>query len=347
MSAIILGRSDNPPATPSLPNPFFVQTCTTGVQKCYKNGMGEIVGVVCMSHAPFWDSRDFDRSAGEFMAGAAAARDLVEQMRLTAMVVIGPDHFRNFFYDAMPAFCIGLERIASFGDFSTPRTDLPAASALARAIHRELREQGFDLGVSLHMGVDHGVVQAAACVCPALDIAVVPLMVACTGAAMPTMARCAAIGAALGAAIRQGPADERVVIVASGGLSHWLPPTDPDHPAIDPDLRDFVVDGRPRAREYQSAREERLLAMAASLRGRVNDEWDRWVLERIATADLAPLAALADEQIERDGGNGGQEIRAWLIGAAAWGQPIGILAYEPRPDWLTGMGVAAATCPPL
>ena len=27
-----------------------------------------------------------------------------------AIVVFGPDHFRNFFYDVLPQFCIGIEK---------------------------------------------------------------------------------------------------------------------------------------------------------------------------------------------------------------------------------------------
>lgn len=317
---------------------YVVPTATVS---SYTPRMAELVGMVAMSHAPFWDSRAFDPATGPFMAAAARARALVQHAAPSAIVAIGPDHFRNFFYDAMPPFCIGLERVTSFGDFHTPRGELATNATLARHLQRALRDEGFDAGVSLHMGVDHGIVQSYACLVPGLDVPVVPISVACTGPAMPTLARCRAFGDALGAAIRSGAAGERVVVMGSGGLSHWLPPTDPDHPAIDPAVRDFVIDGRAVAREYQRPREARLLAMAATLDGRVNAEWDRWVLERFAAANLDALASLRDDQVETDGGNGGHEIRNWLIAAAAWGEKIEVLGYQAQPAWLTGTGVAA------
>jgi hypothetical protein len=90
----------------------------------------------------------------------------------------------------------------------------------------------------------------------------------------------------------------RVALVASGGISHWV--------------------GTPET-------------------GRINPEWDRQVLDHIARADVEPLLALSHADIERDGGNGGQEIRNWvaLLGAVP-GWKGELLAYEPVAEWITG-----------
>ena len=143
-----------------------------------------------MSHSPFWDSREFDVNEGAFLTAAATARSVVQAADPTAIVVIGPDHFRNFFYDVMPAFCIGTDRITSFGDYRTPRDDLPAATNLARSLHASVQTQGFDPALSLHMGVDHGITQPYALFSPQLDLPLVPIMVACTGPARPSLRRC-------------------------------------------------------------------------------------------------------------------------------------------------------------
>ena len=46
------------------------------------------------------------------------------------------------------------------------------------------------------------------------------------------------------------------------------------------------------------------------------------------------------DEIERDGGNGGQEIRNWLaLMAAVDGHPADLLAYEAVRDWVVGCGV--------
>ena len=50
---------------------------------------------------------------------------------------------------------------------------------------------------------------------------------------------------------------------------------------------------------------------------------------------------LTSEQIAERAGNGGQELRTWLLMASALGfAPGKALAYSPMPEWLTGMGVA-------
>jgi 2,3-dihydroxyphenylpropionate 1,2-dioxygenase len=299
-----------------------------------------IVGVVAMSHSPFWDSRVFDAS-GAFLAAATRARDAVHALEPTAVVVIGPDHFRNFFYDVMPAFCIGTDRVTSFGDYRTPREEVPAASGLARAMHASLQAQGFDPALSLHMGVDHGIAQPYALFAPHLDLPLVPIMVTCTGPARPSLRRCFDLGRAIGVAVRESE-DHRVLIVGSGGLSHWLPPTDPDHAQIDPNLRGFVIDGRASAREVQASRETQILASAASNNGRVNAEWDAWFLDQIAHGTVESVVDFSDEQIEHDAGNGGHEIRTWIAAAAAWGSGLEIYGYEPQPKWLTGTACAAA-----
>ena len=304
--------------------------------------MGHIVGTVAMSHSPFWDSRSFIADDGVFLAGVARARDEAHAVHPTAIVVIGPDHFRNFFYDVMPAFCIGTDHITSFGDYRTPRGDLPAASALARSIHSSLQRQAFDPALSLHMGVDHGIAQPYTLFAPDLDLPLVPIMVSCTGPARPSLRRCADLGRAIARAVRELDDGQRVLIVGSGGLSHWLPPTDPDHATIDGDLRQFVIDGRASAREVQSSREAVILASAATNNGRVNPEWDRSVLDQFARADLDVMLDLGDDELEHDGGNGAHEIRTWLVAACAWGAPLDVYAYQPQPAWLTGTACAAA-----
>jgi 2,3-dihydroxyphenylpropionate 1,2-dioxygenase len=303
--------------------------------------MSTIVGAVAMSHSPFWDSREFAVGDGPFLAAAARARAAARAARPTAIVVIGPDHFRNFFYDVMPAFCIGTDRISSFGDYHTPREDLPAAATLARSMHASLQAQGFDPALSLHMGVDHGITQPYALFAPGLDLPLVPIMISCTGPARPSLRRCADLGRAIGVAVRQS-AGERVLLVGSGGLSHWLPPTDPDHGEIDDELRRFVIDGRASAREVQASRETKILASAATNNGRVNAAWDEWFLDHIARNSLEALLDLSDGDIDRDAGNGGHEIRTWITAAAAWGAALETYGYEAQPAWLTGTACAAA-----
>jgi protocatechuate 4,5-dioxygenase beta chain/2,3-dihydroxyphenylpropionate 1,2-dioxygenase len=51
---------------------------------------------------------------------------------------------------------------------------------------------------------------------------------------------------------------------------------------------------------------------------------------------------LTDADIDRDAGNGGHEIRPWIVATAVWGQALEVYGYEPQPAWLTGTACAAA-----
>ena len=120
----------------------------------------------------------------------------------------------------------------------------------------------------------------------------------CAAPPLPAPRRCRQVGAFVGDFIRARPGAERVALIATGGLSHWV--------------------GTPET-------------------GRINPAWDQWVLDQITRGDLDPLARLSWDEIERDGGNGGQEIRNWigLLGAIP-GWKGEVLAYEPVAEWITG-----------
>ena len=45
----------------------------------------------------------------------------------------------------------------------------------------------------------------------------------------------------------------------------------------------------------------------------MNEEWDRLLLQLIKDKDFDSLRKWTSEFIEENGGNGGQEIRNWLV----------------------------------
>jgi 2,3-dihydroxyphenylpropionate 1,2-dioxygenase len=203
--------------------------------------------------------------------------------------------------------------------------------------------RGFDPAVSLHMSVDHGHVQPYAAMDPTLATPLVPIMINANGAPRPSLRRCAEFGRAVGEAIRNWPGAERVALISSGGLSHWLPPMSADDTAISPEQREYVINGRDRAVEYNAAKERSSLERRkARIAGRVNEDWDNWFLRLIRKGNLEPLFSLSDAELERDAGNGAHELRSWIAAAAAWGKPILTTEYEPVPYWVTGMGVMSA-----
>jgi len=306
--------------------------------------MSEIIGMVGMSHSPFatmMPPADASAPGGRFLAGAARVAAAVATLAPDTLVVIGPDHFHANFYDAMPPFVLGVERAEAFGDFGSRSGPLPVAADLAWSIRDTLAGDGFDLALSYALTVDHGIAQTYEMVRGAADIPVVPLVVNTAAPPLPGMSRCVKLGRTLGAAIRDSAHPGRVLIVASGGLSHWLPSNDPRDPSVPADRRDSMIHGRRDVRAFAAAREPRVRALAGNPDAPVNAGWDGWFLEQLAAADLDPVAALGDEALQKQAGSGAHEVRTWLIGLAAAGRPLVWTSYEPVPEWITGMGIGA------
>jgi 2,3-dihydroxyphenylpropionate 1,2-dioxygenase len=107
----------------------------------------------------------------------------------------------------------------------------------------------------------------------------------------------------------------------------------------------MVIHGRRDVHAVAAAREPRVRAMGGDPNARVASEWDRWFLDRLADHDLAAVAELGDARLEDTAGSGAHEVRTWLAGLAAVGEPLRWSAYEAVPEWITGMGVGATFVP--
>jgi 2,3-dihydroxyphenylpropionate 1,2-dioxygenase len=303
--------------------------------------VSEIIGMVGMSHSPFatmLPPPDEAAPGGRFLADARRVAAAVAALAPDALVVIGPDHFHANFYDAMPPFVLGVEEAEAFGDFGSRSGALPVAAALAWAVHEGLSRDGFDIALSYALTVDHGIVQGYEMVRGGLDLPLVPLVINTAAPPLPPMPRCVALGRSLGAAIQAADAG-RVLIVASGGLSHWLPSNDPRDASVPPQRREAMIHGRRDVRAFAAAREPGVRALAGNPGAQVNAAWDAWFLKQLVTADLDPVTGLSDEGLQRRAGSGGHEVRTWLAGFAAAGRPLVWTSYEPVPEWITGMGI--------
>jgi hypothetical protein len=121
---------------------------------------------------------------------------------------------------------------------------------------------------------------------------------------MPSLKRCMQVGGFVREVIERWPEQKRVAVIGTGGLSHWvgLPDT-----------------------------------------GKVNAEFDRWFMNCLAEGRGAEVVTKYKkaEEVEKEAGNGGQEIRDWLAVAAAMPVTLKprVLAYESIPG--CGIGVMA------
>ena len=304
--------------------------------------MSEIVGFVGMSHSPFatlLPPGTEGEPGGRFLADARRVAAAVAGLAPDTVVVIGPDHFHANFYDQMPPFVLGVEAATGFGDFGSTPGPLPVAARAAWAARDGLDDAGFDVTLSYALTVDHGVVQSYEMATGGTRIPLVPLVLNTAAPPLPSLERCVALGRALGRAIRLSPGSDRVLIIASGGLSHWLPSNDPRDPSVVGQRRESLIHGRKDTRAFAAVREPRVRAMAGNPDAPVNAEWDRWFLRQLHTVDLGPVVALGHEKLEHEAGTGGHEVRTWLVGHAAAGRPLVWDSYEPVPQWITGMGI--------
>jgi 2,3-dihydroxyphenylpropionate 1,2-dioxygenase len=308
--------------------------------------MSEVVGFVGMSHSPFatmTPPAEPSDPGGQFVADVARVAEAVARLAPDTVVVIGPDHFHANFYDVMPPFVLGVEEVVAFGDFGTRSGPLPVAADLAWSVRDGLAADGFDLSLSYALTVDHGVVQTYDML--GVDVPLVPLVINTAAPPLPAADRCVRLGEALGAAIRSAPGGGRVLVAASGGLSHWLPTNDPRDPGMPGERRASVIHGRRDVHAVAAAREPRVRAMGGDPNARVAAGWDRWFLDRLAAGDLAAVADLGDARLQEEAGSGAHEVRTWLTGLAAVGEPLRWSAYEPVPEWITGMGVGSTFVP--
>ncbi len=301
---------------------------------------------ICASHTPLKDHH-FPGADVQQAVDACFARLRAEVAAYAPelVIVFGPDHFNGFFHRLMPAFCVGAQA-ESVGDWNTPSGPLPTNPVLAERLARHLFECDVDIAVSHRMEADHGLTQTLAMIMDWATLPpVLPIFVNCVGAPRPPLKRVLALGRAVGEFAAS--LDQRVLVIGSGGLSH-----DPPVPALataPPAVRERLIDGGALAPEARAAREARVIeeglkqADGRSECTPLNPTWDRRFLEQLVSRDFATLGRYTDEEITRDAGRGGHEIRCWLAAAAAMAAvgapPPRVELYLPIPVWVAGFGV--------
>lgn len=304
------------------------------------------IAALFSSHTPLMDYADPGAAVrAEIDAGFAALKRFVDDFAPELVIEFGPDHFNGFFYQLMPAFCVGAAA-HSVGDWRMPTGPLPVPMEIAAALVHHVHSRDVDVAISYRMAVDHGITQLVdrlfgwSAVPP-----IVPIFV--NGAAPPRarLNRVVALGRAVGEFA--GSLGKRVLIMGSGGLSH-----DPPIPALataPADVRERLVTGIEPGPDARAARQQRVLDEGRKMLDGtstllpLNPDWDRAVLAKLAAADFDGLAALDDESITREGGRGGHEIRTWIAGCAAMAA-LGpyraeVRYYREIPAWIAGFGM--------
>lgn len=226
-----------------------------------------------------------------------AFRALGDEMRAArpdALVLVGAEHFGNFFMNNMPAFAVGMADVYE-GPLEDPawlgiaRTRVPGNANLSRRLITQVM-QSVDLAYAEEWKLDHGLAVPLHFLTPRYDLDIVPVNINCQGPPLTPLHRAWALGEALRRAADQMP--QRIAIIATGGISHW--PATPDS-------------------------------------GKINEPWDREFMARWARNDKTALLSYTDDEIYRDAGQGGFEIRTFISLAAAARGPGALRHFQPIP----------------
>ena len=246
-----------------------------------------------------------------FYAAYDRMRQAIEATRPDALVVIGAEHFANFFMNNMPAICVGMgERyegpIEDEAWLGIKRARVPGAPDLSRRLVTDVM-QDIDLAYAQEWKFDHGIMVPLSFLTPRYDLPIVPVNINCQGPPLIPLKRCYEFGRALRRACDR--ATERIAVIGTGGISHW--PATPDS-------------------------------------GKINERWDREFLERFLNNRREELVAYKDDETWREAGQGGFEIRTYIALAGTVEGCTGELwFYAPIPIFAVGCTIAVMRIEPV
>jgi hypothetical protein len=273
--------------------------------------VAELVLAACSSHAPMMASarEAATREQQEVFFGALAhLREEVDERGVTTTVILSNEHFTNFFLESFPQVCVGVgERNRGPAEpwLGIEQGWIEGNPELGGFLTAGLLAEGLDPAFSHRLDMDHGIMTVYQELDPQHRTKLIPIVQNCAVPPLMPLARSWDLGVALRRAIDAYPGDERVAVIAAGGLSHWV--------------------GTPRV-------------------GDIDEEFDRWFLERLEAGEVRSILDMPDEEIAL-AGNGAHEIRSWVAVAAAASSdpaspaPATVLAYAAVEPWITGMGV--------
>lgn len=258
--------------------------------------MAEIVAGIGVSHIPALGAA---MSAGappsEVFDEFAPVRDWVRELELDTVVVVFNDHASAFSLEMMPTFAIGAAESYAPADEGYGARDVPVARGdadLSWHLIDHVIPDGFDLTVCQRLDVDHGLTMPLTVLFGSPDdwpVRVVPIMVNVVLQPTPTAQRCFDLGRAIARAVATFPADARVGVIGTGGMSHQL----------------------------QGARA-----------GHINSEFDRMFLGAIVD-EPERLTAMSNIELIKEAGSEGAELVMWLVMRGALHAPtVGLTGYH-------------------
>lgn len=273
--------------------------------------MAEIVAACATIHSPGltgWIDEEEPHKREVILRALADLRARLAAAKPDVIVGIANDHLLTSPPHNMPDFAIG---VAESHSGPAPGVDawlrlpvftVPGHRPLARHLINASAASGINFVCHEKVDFDDNFSVPLTYLRPEMDLPFIPVLLNCFVPPQPTAERCYEAALALKAAIEAWPGNERVAIVATGGLSH-----EPGGP------RNFDVD----------------------------EAFDRWFLGLLASdrphAEI--LAACTIDRMDEAGICGTSELLAWLAAMAFSAGPAEVLCYEPTHVWRCGSGM--------
>ena len=275
--------------------------------------MARVIGGLGIAHTPSMGieydrgMRDgFDSRWQGWFDGTRPVHKWLAELRPSQLIVIYNDHLNHFDFRAYPTFAIGIGRSfpqADEGWGPRPFPELPGDPRWGLHLAEHLvRKEEFDLTVCQGLAVDHGIYSWL----PYLmdlpwSVPITPIAVNMVRQPLPTTHRLCQLGRALRRAVTTFSSDDRVLVVATGGMSHQI---------------------------------------SGARFGIANEDFDRYFL-RTLPQGLTELAAISQEEYMRLGGTEAVELVLWLAMRAALSDAAQqVYAFQIFPQ-ITGCGVLA------
>jgi hypothetical protein len=266
--------------------------------------MGIIAGAYGVSHTALM-IREYDATDAQHRRvheAFAVVREEVARIAPDLVVVIGNDHMNSFDYNCLPQICVGIgESAVGWGDGGVASARLQLADNFAAQLLELGIEKGLDLAFAVNPRLDHGFMSPLTLIRPEMDIPIVPVFQNTSTPPLSPLWRAAELGNVIRDVVAGRPENERVVLLGTGGLSHWV--------------------GMPGA-------------------GTVNAGFDADFLALVRAGDVDAAAKLANAELIEAGGNGAPEIRNWVTVMASCRTPGTVIQYEPVANWGTGIALA-------
>lgn len=252
--------------------------------------MAKLVATLGIAHAPGvtgWIDRAPKEQQDGVLAGYQEFHRRMQDLKPDVVIGVANDHLLNFPMENVPDFCVGIgdnwEGPAPwFKDWlNVADYKITGHRELARALVRDSAKAGINHAFAEELLFDDNWSVPLKFLFPQYDVRFVPVHMNCIVPPVPSATHCLNVGAELARIIDNFPSDERVVLMATGGLSH------------DPGGLDYFT---------------------------VHEEFDRWFMQLLEDGDLEKVRREATFEKLLTGGDGGAgELLAWLVamGAAA------------------------------